>query len=167
MDEGLVETVVIGLGNPVLTDDSAGLQVVRRLARRLEGVPGIQVRELYFGGIRLMEAMAGFDRAVIVDAILTEGGRPGTVYSPAMHDLLQTRNTHSTHDGSLATALELGRLAGLRLPGEIRVWAIEARDVTSFSERLTRDVERAVPAVVDDLMRFLGVASRAGNGART
>ena len=158
-----METVVIGLGNPVLTDDGVGLQIVRRL----RGVAGIQVRELYAGGIGLMEAMAGFDRAVIVDAILTEGGRPGTVYSPAVNDLFQTRNSHSTHEGSLAVALELGRLAGLRIPSEIRVWAIEARDVTSFSERLTSDVERAVPVVVDSVMRFLGVAGRTSNGART
>ncbi len=158
-------TVVIGIGNPVLTDDGIGLHVVRWIAERLPDMPGIQIRELYSGGIRLMEAMAGFDRAVIVDAILTEGGRPGTVYSPAANDLFQTRNAHSTHDGSLATALELGRLAGLRLPGEIRIWAIEARDVTNFSERLTSDVERAIPVVVDDVMRFL--RSGADIGART
>jgi len=162
-----VATVVIGLGNPVLTDDGAGLQVVRSVARRLHGVRGIEVRELYSGGIRLMEAMAGFDRAVVVDAILTEGGRPGTVYSPEVNDLFQTRNVYSTHDGSLAVALELGRLAGLRLPSEIRVWAIEARDVSSFSERLTGDVERAVPRVVNGVMRYLGVASRPRNGVRT
>jgi len=103
----------------------------------------------------------------LVDAILTEGGKPGTVYGPAVGDLFQTRNAHSTHDGSLAVALELGRLAGLRLPSEIRIWAVEARDVTSFSERLTADVERAVPVVTEDVMRFLGVRCGASNGART
>jgi len=162
-----MKTVVIGLGNPVLADDGVGLQAVRRLAPYLVGVPGIQVCELYSGGIRLMEAMAGFDRAVLIDAILTEGGRPGTVYGPAVGDLFQTRNAHSTHDGSLAVALELGRLAGLRLPSEIRIWAVEARDVTSFSEQLTADVERAVPVVTEDVMRFLGVCCGASNGART
>ena len=162
-----METVVIGLGNPVLTDDSAGLKVARALAPLLEGLPGIQVRELYSGGIRLMEAMAGFGRAVIIDAILTEGGRPGTVYSPEVNELFATRNTHSTHDANLAVALELGRTAGLRLPSEIRIWAIEARDVTSFSEELTGEVERAVPLVVESVMRFLGVASPARSGART
>ena len=162
-----METVVIGLGNAVLTDDGVGLKVVRSLARRLCGIPGIEVRELYSGGIRLMEALAGFDRAVIIDAILTEGGLPGAVYAPPMGHVFQTRNSHSSHDGSLAVALEFGRLAGLRLPSEIRVWAIEARDVTSFSEQLTSDVERAVPLVVDGVMRFLGVTSRASKGART
>jgi len=114
-----------------------------------------------------MEAMAGFGRAVIIDAILTEAGRPGTVYSPEVNELFATRNTHSTHDANLAVALELGRTAGLRLPSEIRIWAIEARDVTSFSEELTGEVERAVPLVVESVMRFLGVASPARSGART
>lgn len=163
----LVETIVIGLGNPVLSDDAVGLRVVRCLAWRLRGVDGIEVRELYSGGIRLMEALVGFERAVIVDAIVTQGGRPGTVYSPAVGDLFETRNTHSTHDANLAVALAFGRLAGLRLPTEIRIWAVEALDVTSFSERLTVHVERAVPVVLDDVVRFLGVAAGACNGAST
>jgi len=160
-----METVVIGIGNPVLSDDSVGLQVVRCVARRLQGVHGVQTRELYSGGMRLMEAMAGFHRAAIIDAILTDGGKPGAVYSPAPNDLFPTRNAHSTHDGSLATAMELGRMAGLRLPGEIRVWAIEARDVSRFSERLTTDVGRAVPVVVESVMRFLGADFQASSGA--
>jgi len=161
-----VETVVIGIGNPVLRDDGVGPRVARGLTQRLRGVPGIQVRELYSGGIRLMEALAGFERAVIVDAIVTPGGQPGTVYSPDLCDLFETRNTHSTHDANLAVALEFGRLAGLRLPSEIRIWAVEARDVTSFSEDLTADVERAVPVVIGDVMRFLGMAPGACNRAR-
>ena len=162
-----METIVIGLGNPVLSDDGVGLRVVQWLSQRLRGVQGIQVRELYSGGIQLMEAMASFDRAVIVDAIVTEGGTPGTVYSPPVSDLFATRNIHSTHDANLAVALELGRLAGLRLPSEIRIWAVEAGDVTTFSERLSVDVERAVPVVLDDVVRFLGVTAGSSNGAST
>ena len=100
----------------MLSDDSVGIHVVRRLAEELKGRPDITTRELYTGGISLMEAMTGHHKAIIIDAILTEGGRPGAIYSLTLSDLLQSRNVHSTHDANLAEALELGRMVGLTLP---------------------------------------------------
>ena len=66
-----------------------------------------------------------------------------------------TRTADSTHDTSLRLALELGRAAGLDLPEDVRIWAVEAADVETFSERLTPAVERAVPLVVEQVLRDL------------
>jgi hydrogenase maturation protease len=104
-----------------------------------------------------MEAMAGYDRAILVDAIQTEGGKPGTIYALEPADVAQTRNIHSTHDGSLAVALELGRMAGIRMPAEIRIWAVEAGDAGTFSESLTEEVARAVPRVVESIIAHLRI----------
>ena len=148
-------TIVICIGNPVLTDDSVGLKVASAVRERLQGRTAAAAAELHSGGLRLMETMAGYDRAILIDAIVT-GGSPGTIYALDLDDLPNTRNAHSTHDGTLAVALELGRLAGPELPGEIRIWAVEAGDVESFGEGLTSAVEQAVPRVVDYVMRQLG-----------
>ena len=112
-------TILIGMGNPVLTDDSVGLKIAQRVAKLLAGSCGVAVRELYSGGINLMEALAGYDRALIVDAMYTPDAKPGTICSPTVNELFQTHNTCSTHDGNLGVALELGKLAGLHLPSEI------------------------------------------------
>jgi hydrogenase maturation protease len=145
-------TILIGMGNPVLSDDSVGLKIAQRIATLLANASGVVVRELYSGGINLMEALAGYERALIVDAMCTPGAKAGTICSPTVNDLFHTHNTCSTHDGNLGVALELGKLAGLHLPSEIRIWGVEAADVTSFGEQLTRDVERAVPIVVEQVM---------------
>lgn len=148
-------TIVIGMGNPVLSDDSVGLKVAQQVARRLHAESGVDVRELHAGGLRLMEAMAGYDRAILVDSMVTPGAIPGTIHAPTLDGLFATHNTCSTHDGNLAVALELGKMAGLRLPSEIEIWAIEAADVTAFSEELTEAVDRAVPLVVDRVLKTL------------
>jgi hydrogenase maturation protease len=150
-------TIIVGIGNPVLSDDSVGLQVVQRLATRLPAGSEVATTELCAGGIRLMEAMAGYDRAVIVDAIVTKNGKPGAVYELDPGSVLQSRNTCSTHNGSLAEALELGRMAGLSLPGDIRIWAIEAEDVNTFSEKLTESVQCAAATVIDGIEHSLGL----------
>ncbi len=113
-----MSTVVIGVGNPVLTDDSVGILAVRNIA---EARPGASTREVYSGGFRLMEAMAGYEKAVVIDSILTEGGQPGAVYRLRLDDIAEPRHTHCTHDTSLDVAIEFGRIAGLQMPRQARL----------------------------------------------
>jgi len=147
-------TIIVGLGNPVLTDDSVGLKIVRELRERLAGRDGITVVELHTGGMRLVEAMVGYDQAIVIDAIVN-GEPAGTIYELSMAGLPKTRSAHSSHDGGLTAAFELARAVGLRLPSEIRIWAVEAADVATFSENLTPCVERAAAQVVEEVLRSL------------
>jgi hydrogenase maturation protease len=153
---GRVATVIIGVGNPVLTDDGVGLRIARELRQRLHGRDDVAVLERCAGGLRLMEAMTGYGRAIVIDAI-ESGAAAGSIHEFDAAALPVTRNLHSSHDGSLAAALEFGRAAGLGVPEEIRVWAVEAGDVETFGESLTAPVERAVSRVVDAVLRSLPV----------
>lgn len=154
----MTKTVVIGIGNPVICDDALGPEVVRRLRKRLHVSNNVDAVEIYNGGFELMEAMAGFDRAIVVDAIVT-GKPPGTIHELQGADLGESRNTATTHNGSLAVALDLGKVAGLHLPSDIRVLAIEAQDVESFHEGLTPEVETAVTYLVNTLVSELEPAN--------
>ena len=73
-----MKTLIIGLGNPLVTDDSVGLRVVERLRPLLADRPDVEVAEDYWGGLRLMERMIGFDRAIVDRRHLHRG--------PAGHD---------------------------------------------------------------------------------
>jgi hydrogenase maturation protease len=148
-----MSTIIVGMGNPVLSDDSVGIRVARTLAHALRARRDVETRELWAGGLRLMESLKGHRRAIIIDAIVTEGGRPGAIYRLKPSDLRQSRNTCSTHDAGFQEALELGAMLGMNLPPQITIWAIEADDVETFSENLTPEVERAVPKVVEGVMR--------------
>lgn len=148
-------TAVIGLGNPILSDDSVGIRVSRLLAERFVGKDGVEVLELYAGGIRLMDAMVGYGRVVVIDAMET-GAEPGTIRRLIPSDICSTRNAVCSHDMTLATALELGRMLGLELPERVDIWGIEAADVETFGEELTVAVARAVPRVADEICSQLG-----------
>ena len=63
------KTLVIGLGNPIVSDDGVGLRVVQRLKTILADRDDVDVREDYRGGLQLMERMIGYERAIVVDAI--------------------------------------------------------------------------------------------------
>jgi hydrogenase maturation protease len=144
-----VAAVIIGVGNPVRCDDGVGLRVARELRGR-----GVEVVELCAGGLRIMEAARGYDQAVVIDAI-ESGGRPGSVYRFDEETVPQTRNAGSTHAGSLVAALALGRAAGLPIPEDIRIWAVEAGDVDTFTETLTPAVQAAVRPLAETIWREL------------
>jgi len=151
-----MRSIVIGIGNPFRTDDAVGLHVVHRLGELLRDRVDVCTVELHAGGMRLMEAMAGFDRAIVIDASVSPQGRPGTLRWLEPPEWPRARNTCSTHDVSLGLALEFGRLAGLSLPGEIRVLAVEAEDVETIGETLTPEVAKVVPAVIEAVLQQVG-----------
>jgi hydrogenase maturation protease len=155
-----VKTVIIGLGNPILTDDSVGIRVSRLLKKEIHNNLNnpCEVIELYTGGIRLMDAMIGYDKAIIIDAIVTNSGtQPGTIYTLTPSHLMMTKNSFSSHDTNLVNCLKMGEMLNLHLPSDIKIWAIEADDVNTFSEELTEKVEKSVPKVACEILHDLGI----------
>jgi hydrogenase maturation protease len=150
-----MKTLVLGLGNPLLRDDSIGLRVAQELRGQFDGDPDIEVSEDYWGGLRLMERMIGFDRAIIIDAILADS-EPGTIHLLSPDDI-PTQRSASAHDVNLPTALEFGRRAGAQLPpaSEITLIGIEAADVQTFDESLTPELERALPHAVEAVLSVM------------
>lgn len=149
-----MKTVVVGLGNPILSDDSAGPRVASELRNRLNG-EGPVILEASVGGLNLVDLLAGYAHAIIIDAIQTVDGKPGQIYRLDSKAFDGTRHTASPHDVNFATALEFGRKMGMTLPEQIDVFAIEAADVTTFSEECTPEVSRAIPVCVDMVIREL------------
>ena len=103
-------TIIIGLGNPILSDDSVGVKAARILRERLRDRNDLEVIELYAGGLRLMDALIGHGRAIIIDSMRT-GAAVGTIRKFALSDLPKTLNLTSSHDVDLPTALELAKAA--------------------------------------------------------
>jgi hydrogenase maturation protease len=150
-----MKILVIGLGNPLVTDDSVGLRVAEALKPLLADRTEVEVSEDYWGGLRLMERMVGFDRVVVVDAIRT-GAPPGTIHV-LLPDGIATQRSASAHDVNLATALAFGRHAELPLPENrhIRLVGIEAEDILTFGEKCTPAVESAIPGAVQAVLSAL------------
>ncbi len=143
-----MKTLVLGLGNPILRDDSIGIRVVDEMRRQPARFPEVELDHDFWGGLRLMERMMGYDRVIVVDAILT-GAEPGTIHLLSPGDI-PTQRSASVHDLNLATALELGRLAQAHLPAseDILLIGVEAEDVLTFDESLSPKLEHALPLVV-------------------
>lgn len=156
-----MRTIVIGLGNPILSDDSVGIKVAELLKQRVPSNESIDVSEAHAGGLRLMEAIAGYDQAIIIDAMMSGKHPVGTIRMLAPDSLVKTRNTLCTHDGDFYLAFELGRDLGLAMPLSVKIIGIEVEEVDHFSEELTCRVHAALPSAVEEVLRCCGISDGA------
>jgi hydrogenase maturation protease len=151
-----LNTLVLGLGNPILTDDGIGVYVVRAVADRWTGA-GVDFQEASVGGLRLLEVIAGYERLILVDAIQTPDGAPGQIHRLTPDDLRASLHAGSTHDLSFQGALAWGRRIGLALPPDdaITIIAVEAEDVLTFGEALTPAVATGLPDAIEAVLAEL------------
>ena len=146
-----MKTLVVGLGNPILGDDGVGWKVAEELQKSGNLPADVDVICLALGGISLMEALEGYQKAILIDAIQTSQAPIGSVSAFNLEGMSNPFLGHlsSAHDTSLQNALRIGRDLGVQLPAEIIVIAIEAEKVYEFSEELSPPVLAAVPLAVE------------------
>jgi hydrogenase maturation protease len=130
----------------------------------------ITVTEACVGGIRLMELLVGYERAILIDAFTgDEMAPPGTVRRMTLDDLRRlspTQHTASAHDTTLINALDTGRALQVPLPEEVTIYAINVANVLDFAEEMTPAVAAAVPEVVTAVLQDLSnhTKKQKGNG---
>jgi len=149
-----MKTLVLGLGNPILSDDGAGIRVAQEVGKQLND-PQITVAETSAAGLSLLDSIVGYDKVIIIDAIQTKKGQAGQIYRMKSEDFSFAKHFSSPHQTNLVTALELGKMLGLVMPQKITIFAVEAKDITNFSEKCTPEVEQAIPEVVKMVLEEL------------
>ena len=149
-----VKVLVLGVGNPILSDDGVGIHVARELKKR--DIPGVDVEELAASGLELLDVVRGYDKVVIIDAIQTTKGKPGELYILEEKDFEKSIHGSSPHGINIATALALGRkLVPNEMPKEVVFFAVEAEDLVNVSERLTPKVAEALPRITERVRKEL------------
>lgn len=148
-----MKTLVVGIGSTIRGDDGVGVQAVRQFKARCP--ESVEVIELGTAGLSLLDFVEGFDRLVIIDAILT-GAAPGTVHELTGEEVAKTVHLGVGHEADLPTALSLGQKLSRHMPADVVVVAVEAADTTTFSEELTPEVAFAIPEVLERVERIVG-----------
>ncbi|WP_429034663.1 HyaD/HybD family hydrogenase maturation endopeptidase [Aeromonas media] len=73
-----MNTLILGVGNLLLSDEAVGVRIVEGLGREYRFAPGIELLDGGTAGMELLEAMASRDHIILADAVRS-GNPPGTV----------------------------------------------------------------------------------------
>jgi hydrogenase maturation protease len=140
-----MRTLVLGLGNTILTDDGVGIRVALEI-KKLCSEP--DVLEASAAGFRVIDDIVGYEKLILIDSIKTGNAKPGTLFKFTLEDFEKTFGNTSPHDISLFDALKVAKANDEDLPSEYVIYGIEAKETQVFSEECTPEVEAAIPGIV-------------------
>ena len=144
-----MKTLIMGIGNPILTDDGVGIRIAEAIKTERPGVEMIETSE---AGMALVDYVAGYDKLIIVDSIITGREKPGSLYKLDLEQLGPAIDSPSSHGLDIATAFKLGEGLGYKMPQIVSLYAVEIRDNTTFGEECTEEVWERIPLAVEQIM---------------
>jgi len=148
------KTLILGLGNDILTDDGIGPRLVNDLTIMNFG-PDVSFNIACCGGLEIMEYIKGYNKVIFIDAIRTLNGKPGQVYSFKISDFRETCHLSNLHDINFLTALKLGNQLELDLPVDLHIIAVEILEDMEFSEELTTPLKKAYPSILEEVYSLI------------
>ena len=144
-----MKTLVLGIGNPILSDDAIGIKIAEQLESRK---PGLAVEQTNEAPVALIDLITGYDRLIIIDSIKTEQVKPGELYKLEIDDFNVSQNIAFSHGMDIATAFEVGRNLGCPMPELVKIYAVEVKDNETFAEECTPEVTQRIPALVEQII---------------
>jgi hydrogenase maturation protease len=148
----MTETIVLGLGNLVHSDDGVGVHAIEALQRDRRVPPGVLLLDGGTQGLGLLHHVSGTRRLLVIDAI--DVGEPcGTLLrfeGSALRGLPGKASVHQLGFADLMIALQLLGDA----PGEVVVFGVQPQS-TAWNAELTRPVASALAPLVDQVIAQL------------
>lgn len=149
-------TVVLGVGNTLLTDEGVGVHVVEQLRREHADLDGVEYVDGGTLSFTLAGTMAEAEQLIIIDAAELRAA-PGTVTlfeNTAMDDYLGRGKRRSVHEVSLLDLLAISQLTD-SLPARRALIGIQPQEL-GWGEAPSPAVAAAIPRACDmtlDLIR--------------
>ena len=146
--------LILGLGNILLGDEGVGVRIAEHLASH--SLPDeVEVIDGGTAGYELISFLEGREKVIMVDAIKTED-KPGSVYKVDLSILEDECTTHlSLHQIGLKNVVKMASL--MEINPEVILVGIVPKDYQSYKIGLTKEVEKAIPRVIDTILKEIGV----------
>ena len=143
-----IDVLVLGLGNELLTDDGAGVHVIRMLQKE-PSPEGVLAAEIGTGILHAQHLLEQVVQVIAVDAVQA-GDEPGAVYRFDL-DQVPLKQPASLHDVGIAGLMQL--IPKSDRP-EVTVVGIEPEKI-DFGMELSPAVQAAVPGVVSIVKKMI------------
>jgi hydrogenase maturation protease len=133
------------MGNDILGDDAVGLEAAARLREEFDG--RVDFVQTPAGGLNLLDHLEGYERALILDSVMTGAFAPGTVLSFEPHQFGESK-APSPHFAGLPEVMQMAAHLHIPIARDVRILAMEILEPYVVREGLSEPVQKALPAFV-------------------
>ncbi len=150
------ETIVLGLGNPLMGDEGIGTHLVEELQKQADRHPDVIFMDGGTGGMQLLHYIAGKDKAIILDCALM-GTEPGTIkrFTPDEVNTVKKLAHLSLHEVDIIKVIELSKQLG-ECPDEVIFFGIEPKAIIQQMD-LTETIAQKVPGYINEILNELNI----------
>lgn len=140
------KTVILGVGNVLLSDEGIGVHVANELST-MELPPGVSVVEGGTDGFRLLNIITETDRLIVIDAV-KGGAAPGSIYRFNVDEVKNVPSGFRTsvHQVGILEVIDLSGLIG-KTP-KTTIIGVEPKSL-EMSLELTPEIKAKIPRIIE------------------
>jgi hydrogenase maturation protease len=155
-------TLILGIGNSLLADEGAGIQVLDYLREHYTELTDVTLLDGGTLSFTLLPYIEDAANLIVVDAAEL-GADPGTieVFQDVAMDRFAGRPRRSVHEVSLADLLSISQLTGT-LPANRALVAVQPQHI-DWGSQLSRPVAAALPGIARRVADFAHLWAATGN----
>ncbi len=143
-------SILIGLGSPIMSDDGLGLLLAGEVHKRLSD---FDLDLSCGGGFQVVDAILGYRVAVVIDAMVTGRFEPGALVRLDVGSDIMTLRSGPSHALNFVEAVEVARSCNAPLPETIVIYAIEVKDPHTVGDQISKVLLDRMPEMVEEIVR--------------
>lgn len=147
-------TLVLGIGNDILSDDAIGPSLCDFLKEKFR-TASVDFEKLNVGGLEILEFIQGYQTVIFIDAIKTPDGQIGDVNLYTPDNFKETLHLSNLHDTNFITALELGKSIHFKIPPGMYIITVEIKEDMVFSEYFTEELALKFNDIKEEVVKIL------------
>lgn len=148
------QTVVLGLGNPLMADEGIGNELAELLPSTSGQCPGVDFIDAGTGGMALLYHFEGRKKVIIIDCAFM-GEEPGTIkrFTPDQVKTVKKLAHLSLHEVDILKVIELAKQLN-QCPEEIIFYAIEPEKIAQ-QQHLSKTLQNKLGEYVKQIQTEL------------
>lgn len=144
------ETIVLGLGNPLMSDEGVGGFIIDKLLEKKESYSKVDFIDAGTGGMAILRLIADRKKVIIVDCAYM-GKTPGTMvkFGPEEVQSVKKLLHYSLHEVDIMKVIELADQLD-QCPDEIVIFGIEPEKI-EFREGLSPTLQKKTDEYIETI----------------
>jgi hydrogenase maturation protease len=148
------DIIVLGLGNPLMSDEGIGCRIIECLLAQAEKFPSVDFVDAGTGGLSVLHLIANRKKAIIIDCAYMEM-EPGAIkkFRPDEVKTIKKLAHLSLHETDIIKVINLAKMLG-QYPKQLVIFGIEPHTIESqpaLSNTLNAKINDYLTAIAEEL----------------